>query len=314
MARAVADVGEDGRGRRGRGRCARRRVSAQQPARRALRSPASSSARSARARPRVAADPRREPVGRAARVVIEADRGLLARGDARVGLPVLALGDQPEHDERHRDHRHDHDEHEEQPQPRAEAGQAIRRSPMRPRVGHLPRGSVLARAPARRKASASAPGRDARRLQSRGPPGAIAQLGERLDRTQEVGGSSPPSSIVAKPLHAQGFRVSGGGGLKAAIALRFRHQCLKTPDAPLIRVDRRRFGAPRLPRVALEAAGHQGNDRGPNASLRTPSRTLRSSNRSVTSQPRTSRVADYRRSAGSRTSPDARQVSRRRFG
>ena len=26
--------------------------------------------------------------------------------------------------------------------------------------------------------------------------GAIAQLGERLDRTQEVGGSSPPSSIA----------------------------------------------------------------------------------------------------------------------
>src|SRR6266550_2606034 len=29
-------------------------------------------------------------------------------------------------------------------------------------------------------------------------PGAIAQLGERLDRTQEVGGSSPPSSIFEK--------------------------------------------------------------------------------------------------------------------
>src|SRR5215211_4492615 len=28
--------------------------------------------------------------------------------------------------------------------------------------------------------------------------GAIAQLGERLDRTQEVGGSSPPSSIAAE--------------------------------------------------------------------------------------------------------------------
>jgi catechol 2,3-dioxygenase-like lactoylglutathione lyase family enzyme len=28
------------------------------------------------------------------------------------------------------------------------------------------------------------------------PLGAIAQLGERLDRTQEVGGSSPPSSIT----------------------------------------------------------------------------------------------------------------------
>src|SRR4051794_22920560 len=29
--------------------------------------------------------------------------------------------------------------------------------------------------------------------------GAIAQLGERLDRTQEVGGSSPPSSIPETP-------------------------------------------------------------------------------------------------------------------
>ena len=29
--------------------------------------------------------------------------------------------------------------------------------------------------------------------------GAIAQLGERLDRTQEVGGSSPPSSTSRKP-------------------------------------------------------------------------------------------------------------------
>jgi hypothetical protein len=29
--------------------------------------------------------------------------------------------------------------------------------------------------------------------------GAIAQLGERLDRTQEVGGSSPPSSIEEPP-------------------------------------------------------------------------------------------------------------------
>jgi hypothetical protein len=28
-------------------------------------------------------------------------------------------------------------------------------------------------------------------------PGAIAQLAERLDRTQEVGGSNPPSSIMS---------------------------------------------------------------------------------------------------------------------
>src|SRR5206468_1588531 len=33
-----------------------------------------------------------------------------------------------------------------------------------------------------------------------GSPGAIAQLGERLDRTQEVGGSSPPSSIPGNRL------------------------------------------------------------------------------------------------------------------
>jgi hypothetical protein len=32
-------------------------------------------------------------------------------------------------------------------------------------------------------------------------PGAIAQLAERLDRTQEVGGSNPPSSIAQKALH-----------------------------------------------------------------------------------------------------------------
>ena len=37
------------------------------------------------------------------------------------------------------------------------------------------------------------------------PPGAIAQLGERLDRTQEVGGSSPPSSIFEKFLHGGRF-------------------------------------------------------------------------------------------------------------
>ena len=34
--------------------------------------------------------------------------------------------------------------------------------------------------------------------------GAIAQLGERLDRTQEVGGSSPPSSIGRRPIATRG--------------------------------------------------------------------------------------------------------------
>src|ERR1700683_647390 len=38
-----------------------------------------------------------------------------------------------------------------------------------------------------------------------GARGAIAQLGERLDRTQEVGGSSPPSSIATEALLMPGF-------------------------------------------------------------------------------------------------------------
>src|SRR6266496_2061007 len=37
--------------------------------------------------------------------------------------------------------------------------------------------------------------------------GAIAQLGERLDRTQEVGGSSPPSSISERPCTAGSFSL-----------------------------------------------------------------------------------------------------------
>jgi hypothetical protein len=44
------------------------------------------------------------------------------------------------------------------------------------------------------------------------PHGAIAQLGERLDRTQEVGGSSPPSSIITTESPGDG-RVSNEAGL-----------------------------------------------------------------------------------------------------
>jgi hypothetical protein len=42
------------------------------------------------------------------------------------------------------------------------------------------------------------------------PRGAIAQLGERLDRTQEVAGSSPASSIPAEIPSVSGFLGSGG--------------------------------------------------------------------------------------------------------
>src|SRR3954447_14931609 len=44
--------------------------------------------------------------------------------------------------------------------------------------------------------------------------GAIAQLGERLDRTQEVGGSSPPSSIPERPVS----EPSLGSGTASRIA------------------------------------------------------------------------------------------------
>ena len=54
-----------------------------------------------------------------------------------------------------------------------------------------PQSSPASPARARRSASRSAPAG----IATIRPPGAIAQLGERLDRTQEVGGSSPPSSI-----------------------------------------------------------------------------------------------------------------------
>ena len=40
--------------------------------------------------------------------------------------------------------------------------------------------------------------------------GAIAQLAERLDRTQEVGGSNPPSSIASKALQTGHIGFRGG--------------------------------------------------------------------------------------------------------
>ena len=86
-----------------------------------------------------------------------------------------------------RDHRNDHDHREEQPQPAAEGG--------------LEQGHVrdCERQSSRRPAT-SAPGGYNAPLDGRSPIpavriGAIAQLGECLDRTQEVAGSSPASSI-----------------------------------------------------------------------------------------------------------------------
>src|SRR5688572_11602197 len=56
--------------------------------------------------------------------------------------------------------------------------------------------------------------------------GAIAQLGERLDRTQEVGGSSPPSSIGPRVAHQRETRVFE---CLAAACLRWRFRSRLAP-------------------------------------------------------------------------------------
>jgi hypothetical protein len=53
--------------------------------------------------------------------------------------------------------------------------------------------------------------------------GAIAQLAERLDRTQEVGGSNPPSSIEKDGLQMRHFRVSDSDLTSRPRAPQFRH-------------------------------------------------------------------------------------------
>src|SRR3954471_19168626 len=79
-----------------------------------------------------------------------------------------------------------------------------RRSPMRPR-SDISRGAAYWRTPPRPQG-----GHRPQAATIGDPPGAIAQLGERLDRTQEVGGSSPPSSTSGEAPLLRGFFVSGG--------------------------------------------------------------------------------------------------------
>jgi hypothetical protein len=63
-------------------------------------------------------------------------------------------------------------------------------------------------------------------------PGAIAQLAERLDRTQEVGGSNPPSSIQSAP-HMRGLAPidpdSARFGRRPELRRPYRH---RNGDAP----------------------------------------------------------------------------------
>ena len=161
----------------------------------------------------VAADLRGGSLSAVVVLVVEVDGRAVRGRQPGVGLPALVVGDEPKEDERDRHHRDDDDEDEEQRQPVAKAhgcscadvsassaGRSTR-SPPAPNAGYTWR-----------------------------PPGAIAQLGERLDRTQEVGGSSPPSSIAEEPLLRRGFSRSGDHRRPPRIALCFRHQCLYRRD------------------------------------------------------------------------------------
>ena len=125
--------------------------------------------------------------------------------ELRVGLGLLRARDDLEQHQRDRHHRDDHDDHEEQPQPVAEG--------RREEVAKAHAGGGADRQSSRRAVRQVPPPRlqsaihGARVKSCRRPCGAIAQLGERLDRTQEVGGSSPPSSIARNSRPLRGFRA-----------------------------------------------------------------------------------------------------------
>jgi hypothetical protein len=68
------------------------------------------------------------------------------------------------------------------------------------------------------------------------PRGAIAQLGERLDRTQEVAGSSPASSTFDKAPHSGAFRLTAGTRARPHQQSRVPSgylRCGKNPAIPL---------------------------------------------------------------------------------
>ena len=112
-----------------------------------------------------------------------------ACGQPSVGLAALRGHDQLEQDHGHRDHRDDHDDHEEEPETAPEARSA--------ELKWAHRGCPKARSLRTTSWQLQSLVHGAGLKTCLTPPslGAIAQLGERLDRTQEVGGSSPPSSI-----------------------------------------------------------------------------------------------------------------------
>src|SRR5205085_2185075 len=140
---------------------------------------------------RLARDAAKLRSGLGAVLPVQRKRHSQALRDARVGLPDLALRRDAEQHQRHRAHGYDDDDREEKKQAAAKAHSSMGRAERLPAhpLPKAPMGQLFesrGRLPA---ATMDCPRRD------QAPLGAIAQLGERLDRTQEVGGSSPPSSI-----------------------------------------------------------------------------------------------------------------------
>ena len=131
---------------------------------------------------------RRVP-GRRRLVAVHREPTVQPLGELGIRLPVRGVRRDLGHEHREHDHRQHDDQQEEKRQATAKAHMcpgAIHGFP------HLRSANLRVSLPPVRTHHCV-------------PPGAIAQLGERLVRNQEVGGSSPPSSTSRSPCCGGGF-------------------------------------------------------------------------------------------------------------
>ena len=142
-------------------------------------------------------------------VAVDLLYGELRLGQRGIGLAALRLADQQEQDDRHRDHRHHDDEHEEEPESTSET-----------RISELRAHRGVAAAAGRPLHRGSYNRSFTMRESIPSRLGAIAQLGERLDRTQEVGGSSPPSSTRKSVQWRRLWRFAGDRQSRPPVSVR----------------------------------------------------------------------------------------------